>query len=183
VNLDLFLWILGRVTGLGSFAALSISLLTGLALRSGLLGGWAPNRALRATHEFTALLWIPLGGLHVATLLLDQTARLAAWDSLVPFLASYGAQGRLAVGLGTVSFDLLVLVAITGWLKSRFDPHAWLWIHRLSYLAYACLFLHAVLGGTDFSAPLVSALTWSVAFALAVFSLGRLLWGRLVPGQ
>ena len=56
---------------------------------------------------------------------------------------------------------------------------AWMWIHRLSYLAFAMVFLHALLGGTDFSDPLVSALTWSVALALGVLSLARVVWGRL----
>jgi DMSO/TMAO reductase YedYZ heme-binding membrane subunit len=55
----------------------------------------------------------------------------------------------------------------------------WQWLHRLSYAGFALLFLHAVLGGTDFSDPLVSALTWSVAAALATLGLARLLWGRL----
>ena len=72
-----------------------------------------------------------------------------------------------------------MLVAVTGWLKSRINPRAWRWIHRLSYLAYATVFLHGVLGGSDFSSPVISALAWSTAFALGVFSLGRVLWGRL----
>jgi len=66
LTLDQFFWVLGRVAGLGSFAALSISLVTGVALRSGLFGGLAKNRSLKSTHEFTAVLWIPLG------LLLDK---------------------------------------------------------------------------------------------------------------
>jgi len=179
LTLDSFFWILGRVAGLSSFAALSISLVTGVALRSGLLGGLANNRAMRSTHEFTAVLWIPLGLLHVAALVLDQTARVAIQDVFVPFLANYDYSGKLALGLGTISLDVFVLVAVTGWLKSRINPRAWRWIHRLSYLAYATVFLHGVLGGSDFSSPVISALAWSTAFALGVFSLGRVLWGRL----
>jgi methionine sulfoxide reductase heme-binding subunit len=179
VTLDQFFWVLGRVAGLSCFAALSISLVTGVALRSGLFGGLAKNRSLRSTHEFTAILWIPLGLLHVASLALDQTARVSPLDLLVPFLANYDTGGKLALGLGTISLDLFVVVAITGWLKSRMGPRSWIWIHRLSYLAFAAMFLHAVLGGTDFSSPVVSALTWSTAFALAVLTLGRMLWGRL----
>jgi sulfoxide reductase heme-binding subunit YedZ len=179
VTLDQFFWVLGRVAGLGSFAALSISLVTGVALRSGLFGGLAKNRSLRSTHEFTAVLWIPLGLLHVASLLLDQTARVSPLDLVVPFLANYGASGKLALGLGTIGLDLFVVVAITGWLKSRMGARSWIWIHRLSYPAFAVMFLHAVLGGTDFSSPVVSALTWSTAFALGVLTLGRVLWGRL----
>ncbi len=70
-------------------------------------------------------------------------------------------------------------MAVTGWLKRRMPGPLWRWIHRLAYLAFAMLFLHAVLGGSDFSDPVVSALTWATAFALATISLARVLWGRL----
>ena len=179
---DQFLWMLARVAGLGSYAALAISLLTGAALRSGLLGDLGSNRALRSTHEFTAILWIPLGLLHLVTLLLDQTARVAPYDLVVPFASSYDGAGRLALGLGTAGLDLFVVVAVTGWLRGRMGRRAWTWIHRLAYLAFALTFLHAVLGGTDYNAPVVSALTWSTAAALAVVSLGRVLGGRLPAG-
>jgi len=39
VTLDQFFWVLGRVAGLGSFAALSIAVVTGVAIRFGLFGG------------------------------------------------------------------------------------------------------------------------------------------------
>jgi len=46
-------------------------------------------------------------------------------------------------------------------LASPADPSApWRWIHRLAYVAGALVFLHALLGGSDFSAPQVSAVTW-----------------------
>jgi hypothetical protein len=41
------------------------------------------------------------------------------------------------------------------------------------------VFLHAVLGGTDFSDPAVSAITWATAAALAVLGFARVVWGRL----
>ena len=178
MSLDTFLWILARVTGLGAAAALAISLLTGLALRSAVLEWLATNRALRSTHEFTAILWIPLGLSHVVLLLLDGSVKtpIRLLDLVVPFKVSYGT---LAIGLGTITFDLLVLVAVTGWLRRQIHPLAWRWIHRLSYLACGTLFLHALLAGSDFSAPQVSAIAWSVAAVLAVLSLARLLWGRL----
>jgi methionine sulfoxide reductase heme-binding subunit len=179
VTLDQFFWVLGRVAGLSCFAALSISLVTGVALRSGLFGGLANNRALKSTHEFTAVLWIPLGLLHVGSLVLDQTARVAPLDLVVPFVANYDAAGRLALGLGTIGLDLFAVVAITGWLRGRMGARTWIWTHRLAYLAFASLFLHAILGGTDFSSPVVSALTWSTAFAIGVMTLGRVLWGRI----
>ena len=173
---DVFLWILARVFGLSSFAALSISLLTGVALRSALLSFLATNRAVRLAHEFTAMLWIPLGALHVLSLMMDRTSRIAPLDAIVPFQLHYAT---VAVGLGTVSLDLIVLVAVTGWLRRRMDQSIWRLIHRLSYAAFALMFLHAVLSGTDFSDPAVSAITWSTAFALGLLSLSRAVWGRV----
>ncbi len=178
---DTFFWLIARVAGLTSFAALSISLLTGAAMRTAVLDWLASNRSIRSLHEFTALLWIPLGLLHMLALLLDRTARITPLDLLVPFLVRYpGApQATLAFGLGTVAFELFAAVAVTGWLRRRMPAPTWRWIHRLAYAAFAALFLHAVLGGTDFSDPMVSALTWSVAFVLATITAARALWGRL----
>ena len=176
MDLGLFLWVLARVAGLTSFVALSISLLTGLALRTAVLDWLGSNRALRSTHEYTAVLWIPLGLLHLGSLVLDQTARIRPVDLFVPFLVPYGT---LPIALGTVAFELFAVVAVTGWLRRRLRVGLWQWLHRLSYAAFALLFLHAVLGGTDFSDPLVSAFTWSLAAVLGTLSLARLLWGRL----
>jgi methionine sulfoxide reductase heme-binding subunit len=178
VNVDALLWVLARVTGLSASAALAISLLTGLALRSAVLDWLATNRAVRSTHEFTAVLWIPLGVGHVLLLLLHSGVRtpIRPLDLVVPFQVGYG---KLALGLGTLALDLLVLVAVTGWLRRRIHAVVWRWIHRLAYLACALVFLHALLGGTDFSAPQVSAIAWSAAAILAVLSGARLLWGRL----
>jgi len=180
--LPTFLWVLARVAGLASFVALATSLLTGLAVRTGVLDWAGSNRALRSVHEYTAVLWLPLGALHVASLLLDDTARVRVLDLLVPFLAPtsvYGLRGTVALGLGTLTLEVFALVAATGWLKRRMPAEAWQWIHRLSYAAFGLLFLHAVLGGSDFSEPLISAATWSVALLLGILSLARLLFGRL----
>jgi sulfoxide reductase heme-binding subunit YedZ len=168
---DQFIWALARVAGLASYASLAIALLTGIALRTAVLDWLGSNRALRSLHEYTAVLWIPLGILHVVSLLLDHTARITPIDVFVPFLTPYGT---LAIGLGTLSLDLLVIVTVTAWMKRRMRPGLWQWLHRLSYVAFAMLFLHALLGGTDFSDPAVSAITWGTAASLAVLTAYRL---------
>lgn len=175
-DLDLFFWIVARVTGLASFTTLALALGTGVALRTSVLDWLANNRALRALHEFTTPLWLPLGALHVVTIVLDRTARVSALDVVVPFRMPYGT---LAIGLGTIAFDLFILIVLTSWLRRRMDQTLWRWIHRLSYVAFAAAFAHAVLAGTDFSQPIVSALAWSTAFGLGVLAVARILWGRL----
>lgn len=176
MNLDLFFWILARVAGLAAFAALSISLLSGLSLRTGVLDWLGSNRALRSLHEYTTVLWMPLGGLHIVALLLDQTSRVRLVDVIVPFLMPYGT---LAIGLGTITFEVFLLVTITGLLKRRMNNQAWQWVHRLSYVAFGLLFVHALLGGSDFGDPAVSALAWATAGLLAVITAARVIWGRL----
>ena len=173
---QLVVWIVARATGVAAYIALCLSILSGIALRTSVLDFLAKNRALRSLHDFMTWVWIPLGLAHVASLLLDTTARIEVLDLIVPFQVSYAP---VAVGLGTASLDLVVLITVTSWLRRRMDNTLWQRIHRTSYIAFAAIFFHAFFAGTDFSAPLVSAFAWSAALALAIVGLARLLWGRL----
>src|SRR6266568_4509061 len=94
---DQFLWVLARVAGLSSYAALAVALLTGIALRTAVLDWLGRNRVLRSVHEYTTVLWIPLAALHLIALLFDRTSRIGIADLFVPFHSEYGA---LAIGLG-----------------------------------------------------------------------------------
>jgi methionine sulfoxide reductase heme-binding subunit len=173
---DQFFWVLSRVAGVSSYAALAIALVTGIALRTAVLDWLGSNRALRSLHEYTTVLWIPLAGLHLVSLLLDSTARVGVLDLFIPFHSTYGT---LAIGLGALSLDVLVVVTVTAFLKRRMNKAAWQWLHRLAYVAFAMIFFHAVLSGTDFSDPAVSAITWAAAASLLALGLARMFWGRL----
>src|ERR1700730_12799923 len=176
MTMDQFFWVLARVAGLSSYAALAVALVTGIALRTAVLDWVGSNRALRSLHEYTTVLWIPLAGLHLLSLLLDKTARIGLLDLVIPFHSSYAS---LAIGLGALSVDILLLVTVAAFLKRRMNKDLWLWMHRLPYVAFAMLFLHAVLSGTDFSDPVVSAITWATASMLLFLALVRAIWGRL----
>lgn len=173
---DLEFWFIARITGLTAFAVLSLSVLSGEALRTSVLDFLAKNRAVRKLHDFTTPLWLPLVFAHIIALLLDKTARIAPVNVVIPFITDYGA---LAIGLGTVAFDIVMVVTITSWLRSRMNNTLWMWIHRTSYIAFVAIFFHAALSGTDFDAPLVSALAWSTAAGLGILGVSRIIWGRL----
>jgi len=176
VTTDQFLWVLARVAGLSSYASLAIALVTGIALRTAILDWLGSNRAVRSLHEYTTVLWIPLAALHIVSMLLDATARVGLLDVVVPFHSTYGT---LAIGLGALSVDVLIVVTVTALLKRRMSKDLWLWIHRLAYVAFALVFFHAVLSGTDFSDPVVSAITWGTAAMLLTLGIARLVGGRL----
>jgi methionine sulfoxide reductase heme-binding subunit len=176
MTVDQLLWVVARVAALGSYAALAVAMVTGIALRTAVLDWLGSNRALRSLHEYTTVLWIPLAGIHLGALLFDSTARIGVVDLVVPFHSAYGS---LAIGLGALSVDLLVVVTVTALLKRYIKPDLWKWLHRLSYAAFVLIFFHAVLSGTDFSDPVVSAITWAAAAALLALGLARAVWGRL----
>ena len=173
---DQFFWVLARVAGLSSYAALAIALVTGIALRTAVLDWLGNNRALRALHTYTTVLWVPLAAVHILSLLLDQTARIGLLDVVVPFHSSYGT---LAIGLGALSVDVLLVVTVTAFFKRQMNKDLWQWLHRLSYPAFALIFFHSVLSGTDFSDPIVSAVTWAAGAMLLLLALARAIWGRL----
>jgi predicted ferric reductase len=173
---DLEFWFIARITGLTAFAVLSLSVLSGEALRTSVLDFLAKNRAVRKLHDFTTPLWLPLVFAHVIALLFDKTARIQPINVVVPFLTDYG---ELPIGLGTIAFDIVMVVAITSWLRSKMNNTLWTWIHRTSYIGFVALFFHAALSGTDFDAPLVSAIAWSTAAGLAILGISRIVWGRL----
>ena len=173
---QLFVWIVARATGVAAYIALCLSILSGLALRTSVLDFLATNRALRSLHDFMTWVWIPLGFAHVASLLLDKTAQIAPIDLIVPFQVSYAP---VAIGLGTLSLDIVVLITVTSWLRRRMDDRLWRWIHRSSYVVFLTMFVHALISGTDFSSPLISSVSWSAALGIGLLAASRIVFGRL----
>ena len=160
---DLVMWVLARSSGTAAAVALSLSVLSGIALRAGVLAWLTQNRGVRVLHDFTSILWLPLALAHVVALLLDPTAHIGVADLIVPFRASYG---WFAIGLGTISLQLLVVVMVSTWLRHQQSHAQWLALHRLSYVAFIALFAHSLLAGTDFAQPLISRLAWATGVLL-----------------
>lgn len=176
MDFGLLLWVIARVAGLTAYAVLAAAVVTGLALRSSIFQPRVSNRALRDTHTFATVLWIPAAVAHVGALFIDQTAQLSPAQVLIPFSSTYASIG---LGCGALSLDLAVLVIAAGLLRQRFPRGFWRWVHRLAYAAFAAAFVHSLLTGTDVAEMTVSALVCAVAAAVALLSLSRLLWGRL----
>jgi sulfoxide reductase heme-binding subunit YedZ len=115
---------------------------------------------------------------HVISLLLDQTAKVALIDLLIPFQSNIPG-GRVAVGLGTICLLLVVFIGITSALRKRMSPALWLWLHRLTYPMFALMVIHAQLAGTDFSRTAISVTGWAVLGLLAGLSALRAIGARV----
>src|SRR5438105_11689261 len=168
-------WIIARSTGTAALVALVLSVLSGMALRSGALAWLSHNRGVRAVHDLTSVLWLPLAIAHVIALMLDPYAKIGLADLFVPFLVPYGS---FAIGLGTISLQLIVVVLSSTWLRSKLTQQGWLAIHRLSYVAFVAAFAHGLLAGTDLAQPALGALAWITAAILAIVAFRRLTASR-----
>jgi len=169
------IWIVARSTGTAALVALVLSVLSGMALRSGALAWLSHNRGVRAVHDLTSVLWLPLAIAHVIALMLDPYAKIGLADLFVPFLVPYGS---FAIGLGTISLQLIVVVLSSTWLRSKLTQQGWLAIHRLSYVAFVAAFAHGLLAGTDLAQPALGALAWITAAILAIVAFRRLTASR-----
>jgi DMSO/TMAO reductase YedYZ heme-binding membrane subunit len=176
VSVDQLLWLTSRAAALTAFFVVAASLITGQALRSAMFEGTIRNRDLSRLHRFLTGCWVPFVALHVLAITLDSVARIGPIDLVIPFRVSYAS---VAIGLGTLGFDLLIVVTITSYLRRQLDPAAWRWLHRLSYLMFGLFALHALLSGTDFARTLVLAPAAGVVAFIAIVSLARLAFGRM----
>ncbi|MHB8630478.1 MAG: ferric reductase-like transmembrane domain-containing protein [Candidatus Limnocylindria bacterium] len=168
-------WVLARSTGTAALVALVLSVLSGMALRSGALAWLSHNRAVRAVHDLTSLLWLPLAIAHVIALMLDPYAKVGFAELFIPFLVPYGS---FAIGLGTIALQLVTIVIISTWLRSSLTQQGWLTIHRLSYVAFVLAFAHGLLAGTDFAQPVLAALVWIVAAVVVIVAFRRITAAR-----
>ena len=176
MTLDQLLWLTSRVAALTAFLVLAASLVTGQALRTALFDRVLVNRDLLQVHRFLLLCWLPLVVVHILAITLDSVARISPIDLVVPFRVPYAP---IAVGAGTLGFDLLVVVTVTSYLRPQLDPATWRWLHRLSYVMFATFAVHALLAGTDFSRSVVLAPAAAVLAFTAILSVARVAFGRL----
>lgn len=165
------IWIVARSTGVASLVALSLSLLTGVALRPKILSWLSTNRAVSELHSYATVLWLPLGIAHILALLFDPYAKVGVLDLVIPFAVPYGT---FAIGIGTISLQLLIVVLVAAWSRTRLTRGQWLAFHRLSYVVFAAAFLHGVLSGTDLAYPWLAGIAWLVAAILTLASLKRI---------
>lgn len=144
------LWYLNRSTGLVVLALLTLTTVLGvLATARG--GRLLPRFVGQALHRNLALWSIVLLVLHVTTAVVDTYVDIRWWQAIVPWVGS--TYMPLWLGLGTVAFDLLMLVVVTSLLRARMRHRSWRLVHLLSYAAWGVAVGHGLGIGTDLRQP------------------------------
>jgi hypothetical protein len=163
------LWDLGRGSGVAALVAFTISLVLGIATRSGrdVLG--LGRFGLNEVHRTAALTGVGLVALHVGSLFFDPYAQLRIVDLVLPFGGSYRP---LWLGLGTLAVDLLAVVTVVSLLRDRVGPRVFKAVHWATYALWPVAFAHSLGTGTD------AATLWldGIAVACAASVAGAVAW-------
>ena len=167
-------WLLARASGLTAYGLLTASVLAGLVLKSRPFGRALKPAAVVDVHRFLALLGLGMLGVHGVTLMLDGTVRMPLAGLLVPGASPYRAA---AVAVGVVGAELMVLVYISFFLRSRIGARNWRRLHWATYVVFLLATVHGVASGTDSGQPWAHGLylgaLGAVAFATAWRALDR----------
>jgi sulfoxide reductase heme-binding subunit YedZ len=176
-------WALGRGTGVVALVLLTISVVLGVVARSGRRVPWLGRFGTSDLHRTAALTGAGLVVAHVGSLLFDPYAQLRVVDLAFPFLAAYRP---LWLGLGTLTLDLIGLVAVVSVLRHRVGPRVFKAVHWATYVLWPTALLHALGSGTDaatlwfrgLAVVCVSAVVTAVGWRLAP-SYAERGWNRL----
>ena len=140
------LWYLNRGSGVALLLVLTITLCLGiLSARAG-RARLVPRFVGQQLHRNLGVLALVLVVGHVATAVADSYVDIRWWQALSPVGATYKP---LWLGLGSIAFDVMLVVVLTSLLRERLGQRAWHAIHLLGYVSWPFALVHSVGIGTD----------------------------------
>jgi DMSO/TMAO reductase YedYZ heme-binding membrane subunit len=176
----MFPWMVARATGVGAFIAISAMTIVGLRFRH-------PARASKGAHKETLLrIHVALGPAltalivaHVWALLADKYAGVSRASLLIPDAAKYRPG---ATTLGVLAAWMICAVLVTSALAGRRPIGSrWALAHKLVYPAFALIWLHGVLAGSD--TPALRWLYAGIGAAVAFSAMPVLRRGSRLPAR
>jgi len=165
------LWYFGRGAGVSALVLFTLVMVIGIVVRLGRPLPGLPRFTVAAVHRTTSLTALGFLVLHIGTLLLDPYAQLRLFDTVVPFFAAYRPFWQ---GLGTLGFDLALLLIASSLLRARIGLRAWRWLHGAAYLCWPVAVVHAVGTGTDGTSSWMLAIVGGCVATVALAGAWRL---------
>jgi len=176
------LWYLTRATGAVALLLLTGSLVLGIADVRRLSSASWPRFVVDSLHRSVSLLALVFLVVHILTSVLDSYVSISVVNAVVPFTGSYRP---LWLGLGAVSFDLMVAVVITSLLRGRVGYRAWRAVHWAAYACWPLALVHGLGTGSDVKSSWLLVLSVVCALAVLAAVLSRVLsgWPAGAPGR
>lgn len=159
------LWYASRATGVVALLLLTAVVVLGiLVTRQKQLPG-LPRFAVSGLHRNVSLLATVFVAIHVITAVADGYVKIPLAAAVIPLASSYE---RFWLGLGAVSFDLMLAMIITSLLRRHMSRKTWRGIHLTAYLCWPIAWFHSVFASKDLQHGLL--LVIGIACALAVIA-------------
>src|SRR5674476_1054463 len=122
-------WFATRSTGIAALVLLTASMVLGILTSSRYARPNLPRFVTMGLHRNVSLLVLVFLGLHIVTTIADSFAPVGWLDVVLPFAGTYRP---LWLGLGAVSFDLLIALTVTARFGGGFGSRPWRGIHGTS---------------------------------------------------
>jgi predicted ferric reductase len=139
-------WQFIRSSGMTAYILFTVSTLWGLALSSKIVKDWSPGTLSMLLHTTVSWLAVGFAALHAFLLLFDGYVPYQPAEIAIPFIGPYRP---LAVGLGTLSWWIILLVALSFAVKKQLGHRRWKLLHYTSYAGFFMVTAHALFAGTD----------------------------------
>jgi methionine sulfoxide reductase heme-binding subunit len=139
-------WYLTRSSGAVAIVLLTLALVLGVVdVRRWSTEKW-PRFVVDSLHRNASLLALAFLALHILTAVLDSFAPISLVNAVIPFTGSYRP---FWLGLGALSFDLMLAVILTSLLRRQMGHGSWRAVHWLSYASWPIALLHGFGTGSD----------------------------------
>jgi hypothetical protein len=167
-------WYLTRSAGVVATLLLTTSVVLGIVDFSRWSSDRWPRFLTDTLHRNVSMLALVMVVVHVITTVADGFAPIGFQDAFIPFLSPYRS---LWLGLGALSFDLLLAVTVTSLMRKRLGYRTWRAVHWSAYACWPLAMFHGLGTGTDASstwmlllsalclAAVVGAIGWRVLAA------------------
>ena len=139
-------WFVTRGLGVGALLLLTASVALGVLTTVRVKSTRWPRFVTAGLHRNLTLLAIGFVAVHVVTTVLDGYTSIGLKDAVIPFLSSYRP---VWLGLGAISFDLLLILVATSLLRERIGYRLWRYVHWLAYASWPVALVHALGTGSD----------------------------------
>jgi sulfoxide reductase heme-binding subunit YedZ len=172
------LWYLTRGSGIVTLILLTVAVLAGLITA----GRWSrvrwPRFVVEGLHRNISLLSSIFLVVHIASSVLDKYVSISWLNAVVPFGASYKP---LYLGMGALSVDVFVAVALTSLIRVRLGYRSWRAVHWLAYGSWAFAIIHGLGIGSDRHQAWFLAINLGAVAAVALAAAWRFLPSEPTP--
>src|SRR5256884_2624396 len=175
---DSILWYTTRGAGAVTLILLSAVVVLGILSTLRVQSRSWPRFLTTGLHRNLALMTLVFLALHIFTAVVDPFTNLGWGAALIPFTSYYRT---FWLGLGVISFELLLAIVATSLIRGFLGHRAWRAIHWLTYAAWPVGVLHGAGTGTDTWSAWMLAITAACIAAVGVAIFVRLASGSTDP--